>query len=419
MGYVYDKVKEALGGVKFSSSHQSIVKDWSPNGVKALVIYRDFIFVANHVKMPKVIPLDVNEFAMDLQQNGRTGALHNLLAQRQLSCMEEFYVDSVFMNYPGAMDMAAYISKLVNERSRLRFHGYISNANVEELREKFSKAKLNSDPIYSYALDGSRKATLSYTGVNNPVWYKNYNLRPQYYTLDADNGDLHRWFTKSEGIIADKLASQAKEMEADGIEKALNILVQQDLQVLNEVMMYLSLGMYLKNAHADKIFTCVRHGMSEGQKNFKQTIKGLLPQHLNSALSVAGSQGGSVNNLARAYKYFSIFDNRDGVFVNLEELTEMVKNKSGLLQFAGLLDSVLYETWLEMENHYSEGKLIMIIEAQKYKDDIPSGRFRTAIGMGEGSGCDYGLMCVLLGVCGWNHESFKRYLQTAKSKKTD
>lgn len=272
MGYIYDKLKEALGGSKFSSSHQSVVKDWTPNNVKALFIYRDFIFVAHHTRLPKVIPLNINEFSMDIQQNGRSGALHNLLAQRQLSCMEEFYVDSSFMNYPGAMDMGAYIGKLVTERSRLRYHGYISGVNVEELRERFSRAKLNGDPLYAYATDGSRSASMSYTAVNNPMWYKNYYLRPQFYAMDAENGELHRWLTRAEGAIASKVQERSAALEEEGIRKALNILIFQDLQVLEEVMIYLNLQAYLRKANGDKVFRCVLRGMSEGEKCFRMTI---------------------------------------------------------------------------------------------------------------------------------------------------
>ena len=84
--YIYSKVKEALGGIKMGSSSKSVIKDWTPNGVKALVICRNFIIVANHIKPPRLYQLDLSEVTKDLQGSGSTGAIHNLLKQRQLSC---------------------------------------------------------------------------------------------------------------------------------------------------------------------------------------------------------------------------------------------------------------------------------------------------------------------------------------------
>lgn len=420
MGYIYDKLKEALGGSKFSSSHQSVVKDWTPNNVKALFIYRDFIFVAHHTRLPKVIPLNINEFSMDIQQNGRSGALHNLLAQRQLSCMEEFYVDSSFMNYPGAMDMGAYIGKLVTERSRLRYHGYISGVNVEELRERFSRAKLNGDPLYAYATDGSRSASMSYTAVNNPMWYKNYYLRPQFYAMDAENGELHRWFVKSEGIIASKLKERSRAMEAEGIEKALNILISQDMQAIGEVMIYLSLQSYLRNAMGDRVFSCVLRGMLEGEKNFRGVVPGLRLKSLEAQLMVACRDERARKNLIKIYRRFAIFDTREEEELDLETLTDLVKNGSGLLQLSNMLDMILYEIWTAMSNSYSAGVMLLVIEARKYGARIPSGRFRELVGLGESSVTGIegvsGFLDVLLGICGWNRESFRNYVAGNRKK---
>lgn len=420
MGYIYDKLKEALGGSKFSSSHQSVVKDWTPNNVKALFIYRDFIFVAHHTRLPKVIPLNINEFSMDIQQNGRSGALHNLLAQRQLSCMEEFYVDSSFMNYPGAMDMGAYIGKLVTERSRLRYHGYISGVNVEELRERFSRAKLNGDPLYAYATDGSRSASMSYTAVNNPMWYKNYYLRPQFYAMDAENGELYRWLTRAEGVIASKVQERSAALEEEGIRKALNMLVSQDLQVLEEVMIYLNLQAYLNKARGDKVFRCVLRGMLEGEKCFRRDIPGLRLEVLMAPITGICRDERLRGNLIRIYRRFNVFEIRGESSLELDKLLELVKSESGLLQVSDILNTVLYEIYLALSNMYSSGVLLLVIEARKYADRVPSGRFREAIGLGEGSvnslEAVQGCIDVLLGICGWNRESFKKYISESREK---
>ena len=157
MAYLYDKLKEALGGAKFSNSHVGAVRDWTPNGVKAIVIYREFILVANHVKPPRLYPLDINEVVQDLQRNGSTGALHNLLSQRQLSCMEEFYVDGMFQNYRGVLDLQGYVGKLLNDKSRLRYYGYIDGVNGQDLYKRYADAKMANNAIYSYAGDTTRQ----------------------------------------------------------------------------------------------------------------------------------------------------------------------------------------------------------------------------------------------------------------------
>lgn len=420
MGYIYDKLKEALGGSKFSSSHQSVVKDWTPNGVRAIIIYRDFILVANHVKLPKLYPLDVSEVVMDLQQNGRNGALHNLLGQRQLSCMEEFYVDGVFQNYRGALDLQGYITKLLNDRSRLRYYGYIDGVTGQDLFKRYADAKMSGDVLYSYARDGSRVGALQVTDVGNRDWYLNYNLRPQYYALDAENGELHRWFVKSEGIIASKLEERSRAMEAEGIEKALNILVSQDMQALSEVMIYLSLQSYLRNAMGDRVFSCVLRGMLEGEKNFRGVVPGLRLKSLEASLMVACRDERVRKNLIKIYRRFAIFDTQEEKELDLETLTDLVKNGSGLLQLSNMLDMILYEIWTAMSNSYSAGVMLLVIEARKYGARIPSGRFRELVGLGESSVTGIegvsGFMDVLLGICGWNRESFRNYVAGNRKK---
>lgn len=412
MGYLYDKVRDVVGGNRVSGG---FIKNWSPNSIKAMVITRDYIFVANHVKMPRVIKLDPSEVAMDLEQQGRGGALHNLLAQRQLSCMEEFYVDSGFMNYRGAIDVEGYIGKLINEKSRLRFYGYVSGVSADELVKGFTEARMKSNPIYAYALDSGRTGKVSYKTLQNATWYENHNLRPQYYGLDADGGELDRWFRRSEGIIRELLEGAMREEEAGAVTKALVTLVSRDVEELPEIMTYLSLVKYLKRGSGDRVFSCVLRGIAEGSKNYKRKVGKLKPEGLQTVLVQTGE---SAKNLARVYQYFGVVD-KDGSEGNLEELVEAVKSGQGLTEFVGFLDSVLYETWIIMGNTYPEGKLLIMLESQKYKDDIPSGKFRTALGLGEGRGCSLGMMSTLLGVCGWNHSSFREYLRRGSDGKRE
>ena len=43
MGYIHDKLKEALGGSKVIDSKNTVISDWTPNNIKVLVISKNFI----------------------------------------------------------------------------------------------------------------------------------------------------------------------------------------------------------------------------------------------------------------------------------------------------------------------------------------------------------------------------------------
>ena len=190
--YMYTKLKEALMGKGKSVSG----KDWSPNSVKAIVITREFIVIAYHVKQAKLVQLDINESMQDISRNGSQGSLHNLLSQKQLSCLEEIYVDSIFQNYKGTMDLERYVNGLVNSASRLRFYGYIEPGNVYDIVNNYGKAQLNGLVDYTYAMDMERVLSVQYQSTNNDSWYTKYNLRPDKYSLDSNRGVLHTWFKK-------------------------------------------------------------------------------------------------------------------------------------------------------------------------------------------------------------------------------
>ena len=64
MSYLYDKLRDALGGKNFKSGVS--MKGWSPNEVRGIVIMRDFILIADYVKSPKIVELNVQEVMFDL-----------------------------------------------------------------------------------------------------------------------------------------------------------------------------------------------------------------------------------------------------------------------------------------------------------------------------------------------------------------
>lgn len=347
MSYLYDKLKVALGGSKFSNSHQGVMKDWTPNGVKSIFICRDFILIANHVKPPKVYPLDPNEVAMDIQRNGSTGALHNLLAQRQLSCLEEIYADGIFQQYRGALDLQGYISKLLNERSRLRYYGYISGASSYEVLEKYSKAKLDGNAVYSYAGDSTRTANLQYRTVDNPTWYKNYNLRPQHYALDADNGILARWFRKCEGDIEQYISDQKENAENMAKSTLVKSLLDSDLKEYPVLKKFLLLRKYVnKNANMwnDHIRGIIRDELNDlfGDRA-KWRIKYLTLQWMKST---GVSLDNSYVGLLQSYGHLGVLDTiqgNDNPGVSIEVMKQLLEEGQGFLMLNSRLEALCYQ----------------------------------------------------------------------------
>ena len=403
MSYVYDKLKDALGGAKFSTSHTSVVRDWSPNSVKAVIVCRNFILVAYHISAAKLINLDSSESVQDAMLNGRSGALHNLLSQRQLSCMEEIYVDAMYMNYPGAMDLDYYINKLKTEHSRLRYYGYISDVSGSELYDCFNKARINGDFMYAYANDRSRTAKLKYEQSGITAWYKNYNLRPQYYAMDADNGALHRWFSKAEEVAFGVEKRRAAELENTGIMQAVGTLVKQDYANIRDIALFMKLYDYIRGID-DSIFNLVVKGIEAAAENGRLGVDGLTPKMLSRAL---GSVGDWSRELARCYKLFGIFG-RDAD-LGLEEILKYVKRGKGLLCLDDLLDLILHEVFLQFTKHSRDGLIMLKAQASLYEGRIPDRRFRKDIKLKE-FGDDWECyLDVLLGVCGWSREVLWKY----------
>lgn len=407
MGYLYDKLKTALGGSKFSSSHQGILKDWTPNGVRAIFICRDFILIANHVKPPKLYNLDISEVAVDIQRNGSTGALHNLLAQRQLSCMEEIYVDGLFQQYRGALDLDGYIRKLLNEKSRLRYYGYIGDANANEVLEKYSKAKLDGNAVYSYAGDSTRTAQLQYQSVNNPTWYKNYNLRPQHYALDSDNGVLARWFRKCEVDIEKYITEQHKNTENMAKSQLVKALLDYDMDGYPVLKKFLLLRKYLnRNAGIwnDAIRNIVKDELNElfGDKA-KWRIRYLtLPWMRTTGVSLDNSYIG----LLQAYGHLGVVDpiqGNDNPGVSIEVMRQLCEENQGFLMLDSRLETICYQIIQKIKKKDKLSAATVIIAVMNAK--LPDGSISAEYGQ-PGTGTIEGYWKLVLSLCGWDDESF-------------
>lgn len=407
MGYLYDKVKLALGGNKFSSSHSGVVSDWSPNSVKALFITRGYIIVVNHVKVPKLYKLDVNESSLDISKNGSGGALHNLLSQRQLSCMEEIYVDAVFNNYKGMMDLQGYVNKTIRESSRLRYYGYIDvNSNPQEIVNKYTKEKMEMNPLYAYATDKTRSAALQYYEVGNKQWYKNYNLRPQYYKLDADNGLLDRWFRKSESKIEELLNKQTEELENKSRNDIIHALFVTDVNRAKSLKLLMELYTFTGKRSDNDLFKAVHRSISSALKNVSP-VKGFRVVDLQNTFKAEGCKVNDVDNyIISSYAELHIFDSSKAEGITFEELVEFAKKNDGFLLLTGLLEDICCRLWSSSKR---DVKIQIKLVSVKCTDELPEGKFSEALGLKvKGNGSYSGYLDVLLGICGFTVESFLR-----------
>lgn len=415
MAYLYDKLKEALGGAKFSNSHVGAVRDWTPNGVKAIVIYREFILVANHVKPPRLYPLDINEVVQDLQRNGSTGALHNLLSQRQLSCMEEFYVDGMFQNYKGVLDLQGYVSKLLNDKSRLRYYGYIDGVNGQDLYKRYADAKMANNAIYSYAGDTTRQGSLQFTDVGNKTWYKNYNLRPQHYALDADNGTLARWFRKCESDIKKQLDSLVEQQAKQGREQTILAIISKDIENLAAFTLLYELKVVLE---VNKSKWQINKARTKMLSAIKQVLGGSSNAKVLSLSEVAKvCQANNINNkyLDSAYnKCHCVSEAVKDETYSLDELVNIVKEEDGLLKAKNKLDEICFVFAKDMKR--SKISYFQVISSyDKYKKDIPSGKLSSFIGSQSQSNDSMGYINFMLDVCGWSISSFQEeYVRTTQ-----
>ena len=407
--YIYSKVKEALGGSRMGSSSKTVIKDWTPNGVKALVICRSFIIVANHIKPPRLYQLDLSEVTKDLQGSGSTGAIHNLLKQRQLSCLEEIYVDSVFNNYKHIFNMDTYIASLLNEKSRLRVYGYCdgTNGNVAgEMLNNYRNAQIRGDFSYCYAFDRSRSVMVQYKEVGNSDWYKNYNLRPQFYSLDADRGQLHTWFKKCENRVISEMQEKSREKESNDRVKYIRDLFSQDANNCLHITNLMSLQRWLKNNSKDSVDKMVFSAITTGLSNLK--VLGLHEDEVRSA--VTGISIPQLNIIVKAYKLFGLFDSDSKRVISVEGLKDLVGAGQGFIRFFDVVEDICYKVISSAVKKKGADMMAVYTAFMPNSGMIGSKRICSLLKRDvEGHDNIQGYVSFLYGVCGWSVGSLKEY----------
>lgn len=398
--YTYQKLKELVQG-----SYKGAPRDWTPNSVKALVIGCNFLFIAYHIRQPRVVQLDTGEVSGDMRLNGANGSLVNLLKQKQMSCLEEVYVDSAYQNCLGLMNIEEYATSLINTRSRLRYFGYCQGVDPNELLAGFGNAQLNQDGQYSYAGDKTRKGTLNYQSVLNNNWYSKYNLRPDKYSGDAANGALARYFKRIETQIEDSVKEEINNLKSQGIANAVVSLYNQDLENLGNISSFIALSNVLKNEYGkwvvtDAVINCI--------KDIQALIK---PQKLslNQLKSYVSGKLQPSKSLLNFYsKFFKLYTQND-VDLNLEELVKKAASFHGLSGFTeAVYQGVLKMVTAAVKQH-GETHMMLVITFNNMSIETNNNDLVAALQeLRSHSGCAEVYMGILIAMSGYTISSLKK-----------
>lgn len=385
MSYLYDKLKDALGGDKVMVSKSTVIRDWSPNNIKVLIISKDYILVGHHLGTFgsfKSTLLDYNLVAQDVEELSRTNygkpKLNSLLSRRSLSCLEEIYIDSAFMNYPQVIDLLGYVRDLIGTTCRLRYYGYgvFPRGTDDWVRQEYSSNSRNMG--YALALDETKPFSVEYREVmkykepNGVDWYHNYYLRPQYYKMDSDNGKLAIHFRKFENDYEAYLKKSDVESSTNTIKEAVSVLVSNDMgniECLRKI---------------DSLLECLVKGQKDSVKKIvldrvrsiipkSRVVKGLNKSILSEIGEITGTEEG--NYLLKSYGRYNILDTDSGNSLDSNDILSRLKLGKGFLD----LDSILDELCLESAKTLIKtgyGDLVKM-SFMMSDSEIPSGEFRS------------------------------------------
>lgn len=410
MGYLYNKLRDALGGTSVKTGMQ--IKKWSPNEIRSIVIMREYILIADYLKQPKVIPLDLNEVDVDLRSRGGGSSLNNLLNNRQLSCMEEIYVDSVFMNYKDVFDLEKYVRDMFNQVSRLRYYGYTRAGNAEVLRQFYSNVQINGTMDATIALN---IGGFEYNDTGNSDWYKKHNLRPQYYALDSDKGTLHTYFMKCEKQIGEETENKKNTIKTLKTSEKILRMYNTDLQRVQDIKILMSFITFIKGCDdfAKDIAIRVQESMTK-----HITVSGLSKDMLIQALKIAkipkDEKGIFLLNL---YQKVGVFDESGKEFDPSED-----DMNDGIYKFCERLDFALAEANAKCTR--KDYMLLYLMTTSRVTEGLPEGKLTDILSRKKLLNCEVtekgninGLLRFTYGICGFIKEDFiQRYQEKAKAE---
>lgn len=412
MGYIYNELKKALGGYSVSEN-VGFIKDWTPNSVRALMIGVNSILVVNHIGNPKIYDLDMQQVKEDLEkysQGYRQGSLNNLLKQRQLSCLEEIYISPYYQNLKAAIDLEDYINHLVSDKSRLRYYGYFQGSLVEA-RGLYLTAISTFNYGYSLAKDQKRILKLEYKSIDNPEWYKNYNLRPQYYQLDSDKGKLHSWFVQCEKKIQDGQEASTQALKCSAEQEAIKAIIRCDamgaeyMTYLYALKRYLALQPYeSKEAPMRLVLDSINNTLLSYQKRLpivKINMKSFKDACTSEIINM--KKFSAVRSL---YGKMGVLTDSDGD--DIVGLVASAKTGEGALDIGNLLSDVC-KGFYESGNFFLSGQIVLGVQSKFLKNEqVPKGWLQDKLNLSATTDRnDKYFVSLILYTCSMDFDSFK------------
>lgn len=380
MSYLYDNLKLALGGENVTKSKSTVISGWTPNNIRAIFISRDYIVVCNHLSLgSKVINLDRNLVSDDIQKIASShygsAKLNTLLSRRSLSCLEEIYIDLVFMSFPQVIDLVSYARDLVDSCSRLRYFGFADFSNCSS---EYLKGVYLSKPIgYALAKDASREGVLKleYKGTNNENWYRNYFLRPQYYKLDADKGNLAIHFRKIEDEYC-KLQGIIEERNKDEVTgKLVLAMVSKDIENINTYFSRMEKKVLMKSE--DEVRKLVQRALKVTISKYKSDGKGYQGLNINNLSKYIKNLTKDVEGALKYYELFSVMDRKADSLLDVNMMMSSLESGVGFFNVNDILDTICLNISLELKKTgYSDLVMMSVLMCESA---IPDGNFSKSV----------------------------------------
>ena len=201
MSYLTDKLKEVIDK-RYDEGN------WSPNNFRAMFMGQNFFCFIRYSGVPHVVKLDFEKVKQDVQKsfNGRGASFDPIMNNRKFSCLEEIYIDTIYLN-SKLFNLESFVRSLND--NRLRYYGVINNLRdseqlkiINSIKSCFN-SKLAAQYGYLYITDSNNvwkgsQIPGKVAKTSNNKWYTSYNLRPTDYEMDKENGDLDIYFKKVE-----------------------------------------------------------------------------------------------------------------------------------------------------------------------------------------------------------------------------
>lgn len=205
MGYLYEKTLQALGGSKLEGAQGLDYGNWTPNGVRSVLIAQNAIVVEYHPPYNKgklaVTQLKMGDVMGDIGLGTRMKDPLRALELKQFNTLEEIIIDARL-----GIDPQRYMSK-VDGNDRLRqvsvvnWSAEMTNAYVARLPQ------LRASNASATAVNGLKLpvvAAIQGPGVSD--WPKMFYLNPRVYKSDLRGGALDRYFRQvasEHGVMLD------------------------------------------------------------------------------------------------------------------------------------------------------------------------------------------------------------------------